>query len=122
MGTVKCQQVVCSIYPYEFATCAVDGILYCDRGYIEACAKSCSLREKHRQLLGGLKCSEYEGRQAEVFCEDCCDLFCAEAFIELHNHGRRQQHVQLRVDQNGMLYRVGQLCSAQETARLLYRS
>merc|ERR1711924_501682 len=100
----------------------VDGVRYCDRAYEEAAAKNIALRRKTRKLIGGLLCSEYVGKRAEVFCEDCSDLFCGEAFIELHNHGNRRHHVPLQIDINCTLFRAGQPVSPEETARLLCRS
>jgi hypothetical protein len=120
--TVRCEQIVCSIYPHEFATCEVDGVRYCDRAYDEMIAKSSSLRRKPRKFIGGLLCSEYARKRADVFCEDCSDLFCWEAYIELHNHGNRRQHVPLQFDANYTLLRSGRPVPPEETARLLSRS
>jgi len=120
--TVRCQQVVCSVYSHEFATCEVDGQLLCDRAYEELAARSPELRCKHRRILGGLMCSEYPERRAEVLCEDCSDLLCWEAFVQLHGHGNRQWHVPLRFDHNCSLYRAGQLCPPEEAARLISRA
>ena len=57
------------------------------------------------EVLGGLSCSEYPATVAEVLCEDCSDLYCWEAFIELHRRGNRLRHVPLRLDAEGQLYR-----------------
>merc|ERR1711957_903859 len=81
-----------------------------------------AFRRKRKIIIGGLLCSEYEGKCAEVFCEDCSDFFCWEAYIELHNHGNRRQHVPLQFDANCVLLRAGQQVPPEETARLLSRS
>mmetsp|Transcript_64006 Transcript_64006/g.139169 ORF Transcript_64006/g.139169 Transcript_64006/m.139169 type:complete len:391 (-) Transcript_64006:112-1284(-) len=118
----KCEQTTCSIYTDTLATCEVDSILFCDRAYKEVTAKQPHLRQKQKKILGGLSCSEYGGRRAEVLCEDCSDLFCWEAFIELHRRGNRLRHVPLKLDEEGQLYRGGELCSPEECARLIDRA
>lgn len=117
--TVKCEQTTCSVYPNQLATCEVDSILFCDRGYAEKAETNPSLRQKRKKILGGLACSEYPGRRAEVLCEEMSDLFCWEAFIELHRRGNRARHIPLTLDEHGLLYRAGELCPAEETARLI---
>ncbi|CAE8690044.1 unnamed protein product [Polarella glacialis] len=116
---LKVEQLPCSVYPHELATCEVDGHLFCDRGYKEAGAENPQLRLQHRVFLGGMPCSEYLDRKAEVLCEDCCDFFCTEAFLELHGHGHRQQHVALQLDARGLLWRKGQKLPPDETSKLL---
>lgn len=120
--TVKCEQTTCSMYPTELATCEVDSTLFCDKAYEEMAARQPHLRQKRKKILGGLKCSEYPQRTAEVLCEDCADLFSWEAFIELHRRGNRARHVPLRLDAEAQLYRSGQLCSPEECARLIDRA
>jgi len=120
--TVRCEQIVCSVYPHEFATCEVDGVRFSDRAYEQAASTNPGLRQKRRKIIGGLMCSQYLGKRAELLCEDCSDLFCWEAFIELHNHGNRRHHIPLQLDQNCALLRGGQPMPPEETARLLSRS
>lgn len=120
--TVKCEQVTCSVYPHERATCEVDSMLFCDRAYEEVCQKRPELRRKRKKILGGLACSEYPGRRAELLCEDCSDLYCWEAYIELHRRGNRQYHKSLWLDEDGLLYRKGALIDPEETAMLIDRA
>lgn len=120
--TLKCEQLVCSVFPRELACYEVDHVLYSERGYEYAAADNPALRTKRRKLVGGIPCSEYPAQLAEVLCEDCADFFCTEAFIEFHNHGHRRQHVGLTLDQVGNLYRCGTLLSPEETARLISRA
>mmetsp|Transcript_25475 Transcript_25475/g.59314 ORF Transcript_25475/g.59314 Transcript_25475/m.59314 type:complete len:391 (-) Transcript_25475:87-1259(-) len=120
--TVKCEQMTCSIYTNVLATCEVDNVLFSDKAYEEVCQKRPELRRKRKKILGGLACSEYSGRRAEVLCEDCSDLFCWEAFIEMHRRGNRQRHVPLRLDEDGLLYRAGVCLSPEETARMIDRA
>lgn len=119
---VKCEQVTCSIYKDQWATCEVDTTLYCDKAYEETANRKPTLRQKRKKILGGLACSEYTGKRAEVLCEDCSDLFCWEAFIELHRRGNRLRHVPLQLDQEGQLYRAGQQLAPEECARLIDRA
>lgn len=119
--TVKCEQVACSVHRHEFATCEVEGRLLCDRAYEEIVVQQPLFRQKRRRFLGGLFCSEYEGRRAEVLCEDCPDLFCWEAFIELHNHGHRREHSYLQLDASGQPSRQGVICPPEEAEKLLSR-
>ena len=42
---------------------------------------------------------------ASILCEDCCDLFCFECFIELHRRGKRVHHVSLQINDEGQLIR-----------------
>merc|ERR1719235_2712917 len=107
-STMRCEQIVCSVHPQEFATCEVDGVRYCDRAYEAAAANNAEFRKMRKKIIGGLLCSEYQGKRAEVFCEDCSDCFCWEAFIEMHNHGNRRQHVPLQFDESYSLLRGGQ--------------
>mmetsp|Transcript_80236 Transcript_80236/g.227194 ORF Transcript_80236/g.227194 Transcript_80236/m.227194 type:complete len:395 (-) Transcript_80236:145-1329(-) len=120
--TVKCEQTTCSIYTDQRATCEVDNTLFCDRAYEEVATRQPHVRQKRKKILGGLACSEYAGKVAEVLCEDCSDLFCWEAYIELHRRGNRLRHVALRLDSEGQLYRAGQLLSPEECARLIDRA
>merc|ERR1712151_1244195 len=120
--TVKCEQITCSVYTNQLATVEVDNILFCDKAYAEVAARQPHLRQKRKKVLGGLACSEYPNRVAEVLCEDCCDLYSWEAFIELHRRGNRLRHVPLRLDADAQLYRCGQLCSPEECARLIDRA
>lgn len=120
--TLKCEQTTCSVYTNQMATCEVNNTLFCDRAYEEVCTKQPQLRTKRKKILGGLACSEYGSRRAEVLCEDCSDFFCWEAFIELHRRGNRARHVALRLDEYGNLYRGGEELSPQDTARLVDRA
>jgi len=120
--TLKCEQTTCSIYTDAPATCEVENTLFCDRAYTEVAAKQPHLRQKRKKILGGLACSEYAGRRAEVLCEDCSDLYCWEAFIEMHRRGNRSRHVPLRLDEDGQLHRGGELLSPEECARLTDRA
>merc|ERR1711879_475092 len=120
--TLKCEQVTCSIYTDQPATCEVDNTLFCDRAYAECAERQPQLRQKRKKVLGGLACSEYPGRRAEVMCEDCSDLFCWEAFLEMHRRGNRLRHVALKVDEYGQLYRAGELLPPEEGARLIDRA
>jgi len=120
--TLKCEQTTCSIYTDTLATCEVDNTLFCDRAYAEVAARQPHLRQKRKKILGGLACSEYAGKRAEVLCEDCSDLFCWEAFIEMHRRGNRTRHVPLRVDPDGQLLRAGELLSPEDGARLIDRA
>lgn len=118
---LKVAQCACSVFPWEPATCEVDGQYYSDRGYEKAAQHQPQLQLKPCQLLGGIKCSEYPDRPAEVLCEDCCDFFCIEAFLERHGHGHRQQHTQLQLH-GSAVYRFGQPLPAEEASRLLRRA
>lgn len=120
--TVKCEQFACSVYPHEFATCKVDGVLFCDQAYEEAAAKDPFLRRRQRTFLAGFTCSEHPGHSAEVLCEDCCDFLCWQCFLELHGHGHRREHVALKLEGNSLLYRGGEPCPPEETARLISRA
>jgi len=120
--TLKCEQTTCSIYTDQLATCEVDNILFCDKAYEEVAERQPHIRQKRKKILGGLSCSEYAGKRAEVLCEDCSDLYCWEAFIELHRRGNRMRHVPLQVDADGQLYRAGELLSPEEGARLIDRA
>lgn len=120
--TLKCEQTVCSIYTDQLATCEVDNTLFCDRAYEEIANRQPHIRQKRKKVLGGLACSEYAGRVAEVLCEDCSDLFCWEAYIELHRRGNRLRHVPLKLDADGQLYRGGELMTPEECARLIDRA
>lgn len=120
--TLKCEQTTCSIYPDNLATCEVDSTLFCDRAYEEISAKQPHIKQKRKRILGGLRCSEYPDKVAEVLCEDCADLYCWEAFIEFHRRGNRRLHIPLRMDEDGQLYRAGQLLSPEECARLIDRA
>jgi hypothetical protein len=120
--TLKCEQTTCSIYCNQLATCEVDHTLFCDRAYAEVAEKNPEIRTKRKKVLGGLKCSEYPSRVAEVLCEDCSDLFCWEAFIEMHRRGNRLRHIPLRLDADGQLYRGGEILSPEENARLVDRA
>lgn len=119
--TQKCEQTVCSIYTDQLATCEVENTLFCDKAYAEVAQRQPHIRQKRKKVLGGLACSEYAGQVAEVLCEECSDLFCWEAFIELHRRGNRMRHVPLRLDGEGQLYRSGELLSPEECARLIDR-
>jgi len=118
----KCEQVVCSLYTDQLATCEVEQTLFCDRAYEEVATRQPHLRQKRKKILGGLSCSEYPTSVAEVLCEDCSDLYSWEAYIELHRRGNRVRHVPLRLDKDGILYRSGVPCSPEETARLIDRA
>eukprot|EP00928_Gymnodinium_smaydae_P031495 TRINITY_DN23095_c0_g3_i1.p1 TRINITY_DN23095_c0_g3~~TRINITY_DN23095_c0_g3_i1.p1 ORF type:complete len:664 (+),score=114.55 TRINITY_DN23095_c0_g3_i1:61-2052(+) len=120
--TLRCEQVVCSVYPLELASVEVDNMLFCERAYEECCHKNPSLRQKKRRLLGGIRCSEHPERKAEVLCEECSDFFCWEAFVELHNKGNRQRHVALKLDADGTLRRGREPVPPEETSRLLERA
>lgn len=120
--TRPCCQTTCSVYRDQKATCEVNGDLYCDKAYAEVASRKPELLTFRKKIIGGLPCSEYPGKAAEVLCEDCSDLFCAEAFIELHRRGNRARHVGLRLDEEGQLYRAGELLSPEETARLIDRA
>jgi hypothetical protein len=120
--TLKCEQTTCSVYTDQLATCEVDNILFCDKAYEEVAERQPHIRQKRKKILGGLACSEYAGKRAEVLCEDCSDLYCWEAFIELHRRGNRMRHVPLQVDADGQLYRAGELLSPEEGARLIDRA
>jgi len=120
--TVKCEQTTCSVYTDQRATCEVDNTLFCDKAYEEVATRQPYLRQKRKKILGGLACSESPGKVADVLCEDCSDLFCWEAFLELHRRGNRLRHVPLRLDAEGMLYRAGQLLAPEETSRLIDRA
>lgn len=120
--TLKCEQTTCSLYTDQLATCEVDNTLFCDKAYDEVAKRQPHLRQKRKIILGGLACSEYAGKRAEVMCEDCSDLFCWEAFIELHRRGNRLRHVPLRLDEEGQLWRSGNLLSPEECARLIDRA
>jgi len=120
--TVKCEQTTCSVYPDQLATCEVDNTLFCDRAYEEVANRQPHIRQKRKKVLGGLACSEYSNTVAEVLCEDCSDLYCWEAFIELHRRGNRIRHVPLRLDAEGQLYRAGELLPPEECARLIDRA
>eukprot|EP00929_Paragymnodinium_shiwhaense_P007206 TRINITY_DN111140_c0_g1_i1.p1 TRINITY_DN111140_c0_g1~~TRINITY_DN111140_c0_g1_i1.p1 ORF type:complete len:385 (-),score=86.92 TRINITY_DN111140_c0_g1_i1:288-1442(-) len=117
--TLKCEQTTCSIYTDQQATCEVDNTLFCDMAYKEAPPH---IKQKRKKILGGLPCSEYPGKRSEVLCEDCSDLFCWEAFIEMHRRGNRTRHVPLRVDEEGQLWRAGELLTPEEGARLIDRA
>lgn len=120
--TVKCEQTTCSVYPDQLATCEVDNTLFCDKAYEEVAQRQPHIRQKRKKVLGGLSCSEYPATVAEVLCEDCSDLYCWEAFIELHRRGNRLRHVPLRLDAEGQLYRAGELLPPEECARLIDRA
>jgi hypothetical protein len=120
--TLMCDQTTCSIYTDQLATCSVDNTLFCNKAYEEISAKQPHIRQKRKKILGGLACSEYIGRRAEVLCEDCSDLFCWEAFIEMHRRGNRLRHVPLRLDEEGQLLRAGELLSPEECARMIDRA
>lgn len=120
--TVMCEQITCSIYTDQLATCEVDNALFCDRAYEEVAQRQPHIRRKRKKVLGGLACSEYANQVAEVLCEDCSDLFCWEAFIELHRRGNRIRHVPLRLDSEGQLFRGGDILSQEECARLIDRA
>lgn len=117
--TVKCEQTTCSVYPDQLATCEVDNTLFCDKAYEEVAQRQPHIRQKRKKVLGGLSCSEYPATVAEVLREDCSDLYCWEAFIELHRRGNRLRHVPLRLDAEGQLYRAGELLPPEECARLI---
>eukprot|EP00931_Biecheleriopsis_adriatica_P060967 TRINITY_DN36631_c0_g1_i1.p1 TRINITY_DN36631_c0_g1~~TRINITY_DN36631_c0_g1_i1.p1 ORF type:complete len:690 (+),score=104.93 TRINITY_DN36631_c0_g1_i1:37-2070(+) len=118
---LKVEQLACSVFPEDLATCEVGGTYFCDRGYEDAIRRNPGLRFKHRTILGGPRCSEYPDRIADVLCEDCCDMFCWEAFIEFHNHGHRQQHVPLQF-RGSILHRDGQPLPPEEASRIMSRS
>lgn len=120
--TIMCEQLTCCIYKDRLATCEVDHNLYCDEAYAMQAMKNSELRNHRKKILGGLSCSEYPGRVAEVLCEECSDLYCMEAFIELHRRGNRAKHVPLRLDENGQLHRAGQLLDPPECAKLIDRA
>jgi hypothetical protein len=120
--TLKCDQITCTVYTNQLATCEVDHQLFCERAYEEVCEKNPELRTKRKKVLGGLKCSEYPQKVAEVLCEDCSDLFCWEAFIEMHRRGNRLRHIPLKLDDEGQLYRSGEMLSPEENARLIDRA
>merc|ERR1711862_1031121 len=101
------------------ATCEVDNEYFCDEAYEEVAALQPHFRQKRKKILGGLSCSEYGGQRAEVLCEDCSDLFCWEAFIELHRRGNRKKHTSLQLDAEGQLYRAGVQLPPEECARLI---
>ncbi|CAE7367733.1 unnamed protein product [Symbiodinium sp. KB8] len=105
---LKVEQCACSVFPQESATCEANGQFFSDRGYREAMKRNPSLGLKHCRFLEGIACSEYPDKRAEVLCKDCCDFFCIEAFWERHGHGHRQQHVQLAIDAENHLWRMGQ--------------
>ncbi|CAJ1454404.1 unnamed protein product [Effrenium voratum] len=104
---LKVQQCVCSVFPHELAVYEVNGQYFSERGYEGALQRNPGLRHVHCRVLS-LYCSEYPDRPAEVLCEDCCDLFSVEAFLERHGHGHRQRHSQLALDNMGRLHRFGQ--------------
>jgi len=120
--TVRCEQVTCSVYTNQLATCEVNNAFFCDRAYAEQAARLPELRRERKKVLSGLACSEYAGRVAEVLCEDCSDLFCWEAFIEMHRRGNRKRHVPLKLDDQGQLFRAGQLLTPEDCARLIDRA
>jgi hypothetical protein len=120
--SLKCEQVTCTVYTNQLATCEVDHQLFCDRAYEQVAEKNPEIRTKRKKILGGLKCSEYPQRVAEVLCEDCSDLFCWEAFIEMHRRGNRLRHVPLKLDPEGQLHRAGDILSPEENARLIDRA
>jgi hypothetical protein len=120
--TLKCEQVTCSVYTNQLATCEVDHQLFCERAYEEVAEKNPEIRQKRKKVLGGLKCSEYPQKVAEVLCEDCSDLFCWEAFIELHRRGNRARHIPLKLNDEGQLFRSGVELSPEENARLIDRA
>jgi len=119
---LKVEQCACSVFPQESATCEANGQFFSDRGYREAMKRNPSLGLKHCRFLGGISCSEYPDKKAEVLCEDCCDFFCIEAFWERHGHGHRQQHVQLAIDAENHLWRMGQKLPQEEASRILHRA
>lgn len=120
--TQKCEQTTCSVYTNQLATCEVDHEYFCERAYEEVAEKNPEIRQKRKKVLGGLKCSEYPQKVAEVLCEDCSDLFCWEAFIELHRRGNRARHIPLKLDEHGQLHRSGIELSPEENARLIDRA
>ncbi|CAE7545900.1 Ppm1l [Symbiodinium microadriaticum] len=119
---LKVEQCACSVFPQESATCEANGQFFSDRGYREAMKRNPSLGLKHCRFLEGIACSEYPDKRAEVLCKDCCDFFCIEAFWERHGHGHRQQHVQLAIDAENHLWRMGQKLPHEEASRILHRA
>jgi len=121
-NTARVEQTVCSVYPDQHATCEVNHTLFCDKAYIEMASRNPELRMQKKRILGGLKCSEYPDRVAELLCEACSDLYCTEAYIKLHRRGNRRRHVALQLDKDGQLYRAGEILPPQETAKLIDRA
>lgn len=77
----------------------------------------------HRmKVIAGLKCSECDTEQATIMCEECCDLFCTECFLELHRKGKRRVHTQLILDNDGQLIRAGVKLPPEETQQLIAKA
>merc|ERR1712224_167212 len=68
-STLLVEQKVCSRYPDRLATCEVNGEYYSDEAYDEAIKEDPDLKKAPKKVLGGLKCSEYPNRVAEVLVE-----------------------------------------------------
>eukprot|EP00929_Paragymnodinium_shiwhaense_P002352 TRINITY_DN102582_c0_g1_i1.p1 TRINITY_DN102582_c0_g1~~TRINITY_DN102582_c0_g1_i1.p1 ORF type:complete len:695 (+),score=93.86 TRINITY_DN102582_c0_g1_i1:94-2178(+) len=120
--TVRCEQLVCSIYPHDLAAYEIADRFYGDRAFEELSVSDSGFRNRKRRVIGGIKCSEYAGAKADLLCEDCADFFCWEAFLELHGKGHRARHTTLTLDSRGCLHRAGQPVPPEETARIMQRA
>jgi hypothetical protein len=126
-STLPVLQKVCSRYPDRLATCEVNGEYYSDEAYDEAVKEDPDLKKAPKKVLGGLKCSEYATRVAEVLVEEESELYCWEAFIKLHRKGKRRwtgtggRLVPCVFDQDGHLWRAGTMLPQVEAQELIDR-
>eukprot|EP00397_Hematodinium_sp_SG-2012_P034165 GEMP01036602.1.p1 GENE.GEMP01036602.1~~GEMP01036602.1.p1 ORF type:complete len:389 (+),score=66.51 GEMP01036602.1:80-1246(+) len=101
----KVEQCVCDVCDLQEASTSSleSNERYCD----DCLITKMELLSGHRmKVIKGLMCSECEAEQATRLCEDCCDLFCIECYLELHRKGKRRIHTPLTIDEDGQLKRA----------------
>eukprot|EP00392_Amoebophrya_sp_AT5.2_P009588 g9616.t1 len=60
--------------------------------------------------------------RAEILCEDCCELFCNECFVELHRRRKRLEHVYCTINAEGQLVRQGMELPPEESSQLINKA
>eukprot|EP00451_Oxyrrhis_marina_P026221 CAMPEP_0204342406 /NCGR_PEP_ID=MMETSP0469-20131031/24118_1 /ASSEMBLY_ACC=CAM_ASM_000384 /TAXON_ID=2969 /ORGANISM="Oxyrrhis marina" /LENGTH=418 /DNA_ID=CAMNT_0051327301 /DNA_START=6 /DNA_END=1262 /DNA_ORIENTATION=- len=117
--TEEVEQLVCSVFHNRVATCEVDGVWYSDEGYEEALKKNPGLRRIFKRILGGLKCSEYPSRKADVLVEDTLDFLSWEGFYKLYRRRGVENMSLLYIDAQGNLSSNGELLPVEEASSLI---
>jgi len=119
-------QLACDVCDVEMAyTKSLDvkpgtgAVKFCDVCLV---TKSVELSGHRMKTIADLKCYECEKDKATRLCEDCCDLFCIECFLELHRRGKRRVHMPLILDEDGQLVRAGVHVLPQVTQQMIARA
>jgi hypothetical protein len=125
-STIWLEQDVCGVCDERLAESIVapndpnDAKMFCEICYVRETAEHADLKKLPKKLIHGVFCLECHGNKAEIICEHCVDLFCAQCHLKVHRKGRRAKHNALYIDQSsGEVWRAGNVLPAEDAQGLI---